>query len=240
MRWREASLRRLARRLAIADTSPAASKPLLGGCNTHAVTTRKFAAIQRLIGPPQERGGGECGRIASRSERCDAKTCRHAQRSGRRHDWRQLKDRANLFRRCQRAGKFRLRQNDCKFLASVTSYPIAALTDNTACAQCKFPQHLVADNVTILVIDILETVEVSHDDTQAVAIAPRTLGCLWKFIVQMAAIERADQCVDDGELPDSFICRPQRQLELHDAPAGIDMGKKLRRVDGLANKIIGP
>jgi len=181
-------------------------------------TVCPFALIQRIICP-----GVELFRIA-----CQMREDRKAYRSGQLQDGiaklvRQVQCRANPFAQLkQRVVGGAIGHRQGKFVAAKPGdmYP---LTGKAREPVADLDEHAVADHMSVLIIDGLETIEIDHSDSQA----PARRSCKGEVEVceELTAVGKTGQGVEIGQ-PGVFLVH---RLQFR---AGADRGGKMPELNG--------
>ena len=123
-----------------------------------------------------------------------------------------------------RALEGRLRQDDRELLAAVAREDLVAadaLLDDAR----ELLQHEVAREVAVDVVDLLEVVDVEHDERQIARVAARADDLLLERLEQVALHVRLRETIDDGHPVDLFVVLRLDVLpgeELEDGRADLD------------------
>ena len=98
----------------------------------------------------------------------------------------------------------RLRQHDGELLAAVAREHLVA-TDARLDDARELLQHEVAGEVAVDVVDLLEVVDVEHDERQVARVAARADDLLLERLEQVALHVRLRETIDDGHPVDFFV-----------------------------------
>src|SRR5690606_17018652 len=90
------------------------------------------------------------------------------------------------------------------------------LTQLSAQAIGEAAQHIVAGQVAMAVVDLLEVVQVQHDSAQRAAVALRLLHGLLGEDVEAAAVGQLGKAVDGGQRGDALSVATKYQAYQHE------------------------
>ena len=188
----------------------------------HAVAAAGLRAVQRLVGPPQQRRGVHAAVGGGR--RADA--CRDAPvRALHVLDVEPCDRAPDTFSDVQRALRIGVGQRDDEFFAAVPCDVIAVAAQALRCGLRDAPEHVVAGRVAVVIVERLEVIHVDEQHRQRAAAARRTLRLLREHRVERAAVVEARQRIGVrepvqlrfGDLPALQLAR-QRQRPPRDEP----------------------
>ena len=106
----------------------------------------------------------------------------------------------------------RVRQDDCEFLAAISGRRILAL-DGIVQNPADKLKNLIAELVTVCIVEVLEMVEIRHDQGQGEATFERVPRRSINFLVETFPVGDAGQAVGQGVAP-GIVQRLAKRIDL--------------------------
>src|SRR5262245_57815194 len=133
----------------------------------------------------------------------------------------------------------RLRQYRCELFAAVAGNPVVG-TQTREESSADLDEDLVANSMSMRIINELEMVDVDEDQRQRSAMAPGMRRSRRQLIVEVAPIERADERVRHGEHADALIRGAQRSLQQYDTASRRQACNKLLFARHFGHVVVSP